>query len=99
MQVDIQTLLSPIWQADNPWINPASLFKELNWVMKKKIQQNVVQIEEITTELVSLKENNALVNRCNEGLFFQMQQDQERHEKQLKDISKQVKTLESKISN
>ena len=41
------------------------------------------KIHDITNELISLTKNNELVNRCNEGIFFQMQQDQDKYEKQL----------------
>ena len=90
MQVDIQTLLSPVWQADNPWINPAPLFKELNRVMKIRLEEYAEKLTDITTDIISLTSSNAMVNRCNEGLFFQMQQDRDEFERQLQDLSKQV---------
>ena len=90
VQVDIQTLLSPVWQADNPWINPAPLFKELNRVMKIRLEEYAEKLTDITTDIISLTSSNALVNRCNEGLFSQMQQDRDEFERQLQDLSKQV---------
>ena len=98
-QVNIQLIHLFSWQADNPYINPAWLFKEINMVMTTRLEECMEKIQGITNELTSLTENNELVNRCNKGLFFQMQQDHDKYEKQLNDISKHVKTLESKISN
>ena len=89
-QVNMQTLLSPIWQTDNPWVNPAWLFKELNRVMKIRLEEAAEKLKDITTDLIILTESNAMVNRCNEGIFFQMKQDEDKYEKQLQDISKQV---------
>ena len=77
--VTILPIHLPTWQANNPWINPAWLFQEMNRVLK--------------TRLVSLTEHNAIISRCNAGLFFQMQQDQEKYERQLQDFSNQVKTF------
>ena len=70
--VTILPIHLPTWQANNPWINPAWLFQEMNRVLK--------------TRLVSLTEHNAIISRCNAGLFFQMQQDQEKYERQLQDV-------------
>ena len=36
-QVDIQPIHLASWQADNPYINPAWLFKEINRVMKNRL--------------------------------------------------------------
>ena len=61
--------------------------------MKIRLEEYEDKLQEITTDVISLKDSNELLNRCNEGLFLQMEQDKEKYDRQLQDISKQVKTF------
>ena len=38
--------------------------------MKIRLEEYAEKLTDITTDIISLTESNAMVNRCNEGLFF-----------------------------
>ena len=49
-----------------------------------------IRLEEYADKLEEMKDSNALLNQCNEDLFSQMEQEKEKYDRQLQDISKQV---------
>ena len=54
VEVNIKPIHLASWQADNPRINPAWLYKEINRVMKNKIQDLEKQLKDISEQVNSL---------------------------------------------
>ena len=54
------------------------------------------KMAEVNADLVDLNENNELMSRYNEELFFKIQQDQEKFENELSEVRGQKETEQKK---